>query len=57
MGAERKLVKVVQQALSQGPMPQDALLAALGQAGLRIDSSDLYITCAMHGLADLQGDN
>ncbi|WP_158610007.1 hypothetical protein [Micromonospora musae] len=57
MGAERKLVKVVQQALSQGPMPRDALLAALGQAGLRIDSSDLYITCAMHGLADLQGDN
>ncbi|QGN48635.1 AAA family ATPase [Micromonospora sp. WMMC415] len=56
-GAERKLIKVVQQALSGGPMSQEALLAALRQAGVRTDSTDLYIACATHGLADLQGDS
>ncbi|MGN9810216.1 DEAD/DEAH box helicase [Micromonospora sp. BQ11] len=56
-GAERKLIKVVQQALSRGPLSQEALLAALRQAGVRADSSEVYIACATHGLADLQGDN
>ncbi|MFI6265304.1 AAA domain-containing protein [Micromonospora sp. NPDC051006] len=57
VGAERKLIKVVQEALSQGPMSQETLLATLRQAGVRTDSSDLYIACATHGLADLQGDS
>ncbi|MGS2617510.1 DEAD/DEAH box helicase [Micromonospora sp. LZ34] len=57
MGAERKLIKVVQHALSRGPMSQEALLAALRQAGVRTDSTDLYIACATHGLADLKGDS
>lgn len=57
VGAERKLIKVVQQALSRGPLSQEALLAALQQAGVRTDSTDLYIACATHGLADLEGDS
>ncbi|MFG3577825.1 DEAD/DEAH box helicase [Micromonospora chersina] len=47
----------MQQALSQGPMSQEVLLATLRQAGLRTDSSDLYLACATHGLADLKGDS
>ncbi|MGN9768423.1 DEAD/DEAH box helicase [Micromonospora sp. SD12] len=54
-GAERKLVTAVRQALSQGPMPQEDLLVALRQAGVRTDSSGLYIACTTHGLADLRG--
>ncbi|RAO51529.1 Exodeoxyribonuclease V [Micromonospora saelicesensis] len=57
VGSERKIIKVVRQALAQGPMSQEALLAALHNAGVRTDSSDLYITCATHGLADLHGDS
>ncbi|WP_431975585.1 AAA domain-containing protein [Micromonospora haikouensis] len=56
VGAERKLIKVVQQALSQGPMPQEELLTALRRAGLRTDSTGLFIACATHGLADIEGD-
>ncbi|MBM7084581.1 DEAD/DEAH box helicase [Micromonospora humidisoli] len=56
IGMERKVIKVVQQALSQGPMPQEDLLTALRQAGLRTDSTGLFIVCATHGLADLQDD-
>ncbi|MEH0934225.1 hypothetical protein [Micromonospora psammae] len=47
----------MQEALSQGPMPQEVLLATLRQAGVRADSTELYIACATHGLADLQGDS
>lgn len=50
---ERRLVKALQEALSNGPVEQDALLETLRRAGLRVDSSTLYITCATHSLADL----
>ncbi|WP_434740275.1 DEAD/DEAH box helicase [Micromonospora sp. SH-82] len=56
VGAERKLVKALRQALSQGPIPQEDLLTALRQTGVRTDSSGLYIACATHGLADLRED-
>ncbi|GAA3813252.1 hypothetical protein GCM10022226_37460 [Sphaerisporangium flaviroseum] len=57
LGLERKLVKVVQQALSSGPVAQDALLEAVHQAGLRrVDPGDLWEICARHSIADLRGD-
>ena len=56
VGAERKLIHAVRKALLQGPMSQEALLAALAQGGVRTDSSALYLACATHGLADLEGD-
>ncbi|WP_327025751.1 DEAD/DEAH box helicase [Micromonospora sp. NBC_01739] len=56
MRSERRLIKAVQHALARGPISQEALLVALAQAGVRTDSSAIYIACATHGLADLQGD-
>ncbi|GAA4560985.1 DEAD/DEAH box helicase [Planotetraspora kaengkrachanensis] len=53
-GRERKLITVVQEALSAGPVPRDALLTAVHDAGLRrIDAGVLWETCVTHGIADL----
>ncbi|MEV7968897.1 AAA domain-containing protein [Sphaerisporangium sp. NPDC088356] len=57
IGLERKLVKVVENALSSGPMPQEALLATVQQAGLRVDAGVLWETCKTHGIADLRGES
>ncbi|MBE3011914.1 AAA family ATPase [Microbispora sp. NEAU-D428] len=52
-----RLVPLVQRALSAGPVPQDALLEAVHQAGLRwVEPGHLWETCATHGLADLRED-
>lgn len=54
---EPKLVTVVQKALASGPVPRDALLQAVQQAGLRrIDFGLLWETCVTHGIADLDGE-
>lgn len=54
---EPKLGTVVQKALASGPVPRDALLQAVQQAGLRrIDFGLLWETCVTHGIADLDGE-
>lgn len=58
MAAPRRprLVDVIRKALSDGPVPRDALLTAVRQAGLRADEGVLWETCRVHGLADLEDD-
>lgn len=56
VGAERKLVRTIQSALSNGPVSQDALLTLIRDSGIRIDITGLWMACANHGIADLKGD-
>ena len=51
-----KLPDVIRKALSNGPVPRDALLTAVRQAGLRADEGVVWETCRLHGLADLEED-
>lgn len=52
-GAEKPNLVVVQNALANGPVTTEALLATVYQTGLRwIDPGALWEACATHGLAE-----